>query len=84
MPFLYQKTPMTFQFPFHCLCNMALNNLYDLKIFNFNGHFKSDLLVNFEVLTVAAMKTIIFWDVTSCDLVDIYVSEEHTAYMFSV
>jgi hypothetical protein len=31
-----------------------------------------DLLVRFEVLTLADMKVNVFWDVTSCSLVEKY------------
>jgi hypothetical protein len=84
MPFQYQKILITFRISFHYLCHTALNNLNDLKISNFSGDFKSDLLVKFEILTLATMKNTISWDVTTCNLVDIYVSDERTASIFSV
>jgi hypothetical protein len=41
--------------------------------------------VGFEVLMSVTMKRTIFWDVTPCSLVEFTdVSEEHTAYIFTV
>jgi hypothetical protein len=41
--------------------------------------------VIFEVFTTGAIKNIFSWDLTPCILVEGYrISEEHTAYIFSV
>jgi hypothetical protein len=47
-------------------------SIWNEKVISDKSNSQADITVTFQILTVASMKIIIFWDVASCRLVQVY------------